>query len=333
MYELHTAIDNNVFETKDEVNKFMDRYISENKKDKAKKNLSNSPPDKVAQLIMYEAFNATSSKKRISLAKKALSIYDKCCDAYNVLAEESKTEDEAFEYYEKGLKAGEELLLSYEPNAPAGEYWMDIKMRPFLRTLAGFIDLLWESELHEKSIEFAFFLLKLNKMDNQGIRFKLAYRLISLRRFEETRKLFNDYNNDTSFDTFWARFLLNLAENGITKSTMRAFEKAVKYNPTILGYLTDNYKIPEKVPEYFSPGSKEESIVTMINFDPCVKDSELFVKILLVLYMNLKDKMMTKEIPEVQGKDIDMINTMIKEFEDILKDPDKLKEINESMDY
>ena len=42
-----------------------------------------------AQEVMYEAWDRTTSRSRIALAHKALTISPLCADAYNLLAEEA----------------------------------------------------------------------------------------------------------------------------------------------------------------------------------------------------------------------------------------------------
>ena len=44
---------------------------------------------------MYDACERTTSRSRIALARKALTISSLCADAYNLLADEAKTPKEA----------------------------------------------------------------------------------------------------------------------------------------------------------------------------------------------------------------------------------------------
>jgi hypothetical protein len=65
-----------------------------------------NPVDR-AQEVMYQAWEAPSKKKRVSLAQKALEISLNCADAYCLLAEETaKGPQQAIDLYQKGVQAG-----------------------------------------------------------------------------------------------------------------------------------------------------------------------------------------------------------------------------------
>jgi hypothetical protein len=55
-----------------------------------------------AQDVMYEAWERTTSRSRIALARKALGISPLCADAYVLLAEEARSIKEARDYCAKG---------------------------------------------------------------------------------------------------------------------------------------------------------------------------------------------------------------------------------------
>jgi hypothetical protein len=65
-------------------------------------------PTEKAQGVMYEAWEQTTSRSRIALARKALGISPLCADAYVLLAEEAaRSVEEARDFYAKGVEAGE----------------------------------------------------------------------------------------------------------------------------------------------------------------------------------------------------------------------------------
>src|ERR1700746_2395265 len=63
-----------------------------------------------AQDVMYEAWDANTSRSRTPLARKSLDISSLCVDAYVLLAEEAGSIEEARDYYAKGVEAGELVL-------------------------------------------------------------------------------------------------------------------------------------------------------------------------------------------------------------------------------
>ena len=61
-----------------------------------------------AQDVMYEAWEQTTLRSRIALARKALGISPLCADAYVLLAEEAaRSVEEARDHYAIGVEAGE----------------------------------------------------------------------------------------------------------------------------------------------------------------------------------------------------------------------------------
>lgn len=83
-----------------------------------------SDPTDAAQDIMYEAWEATSRSKRISLARKALKVSPLCADAYVLLAEEEAgSVEEVLDCYQKGVAAGEEALGPDGFEEYAGRFW------------------------------------------------------------------------------------------------------------------------------------------------------------------------------------------------------------------
>ena len=63
-----------------------------------------------AQEVMYDAWARTTSRSRIALARKALTISPLCADAYNLLASEAKTPEAARDLYIRGVEAGQRAL-------------------------------------------------------------------------------------------------------------------------------------------------------------------------------------------------------------------------------
>ena len=95
-------------------------------------------PTGPAQAMMYEAWEQTSSRSRIALARKALGISPLCADAYVLLAEEAaRSPEEARDLYAKGVEAGE-LALGPEGFAEyEGEFWGFLETRPYMRARLG----------------------------------------------------------------------------------------------------------------------------------------------------------------------------------------------------
>src|SRR5215213_7787165 len=95
-------------------------------------------PTEKAQDVMYEAWEQTTARSRIALARKALGISPLCADAYVLLAEEAaRTVEEARDFYAKGVEAGELALGSEGFKEYEGEFWGFLETRPYMRARVG----------------------------------------------------------------------------------------------------------------------------------------------------------------------------------------------------
>jgi hypothetical protein len=100
-----------------------------------------------AQDVMYEAWERTTSRSRIALARKSLGISPVCADAYVLLAEEARSIEEARDLYAKGVEAGELALGPRGFKEYAGHFWGFLETRPYMRARAGLASTLLHSML------------------------------------------------------------------------------------------------------------------------------------------------------------------------------------------
>jgi tetratricopeptide (TPR) repeat protein len=128
-----------------------------------------------AQDVMYEAWEQTTPRSRIALARKALGISPLCADAYVLLAEEAvRSIEEARDYYAKGVEAGELALGPEGFKEYAGRFWGFLETRPYMRARAGLAGALLKLGDIDGALGHYRDMLKLNPNDNQGIRYVLA---------------------------------------------------------------------------------------------------------------------------------------------------------------
>jgi tetratricopeptide (TPR) repeat protein len=128
-----------------------------------------------AQQVMYDAWDQTDPRARVTLAHKALAISPLCADAYVLLAEEeAKSVQEALEYYRKGVEAGGQVLGPKRFKEYAGHFWGFLETRPYMRARAGLAATLNALGEVDAAISHYRDMLRLNPNDNQGIRYELA---------------------------------------------------------------------------------------------------------------------------------------------------------------
>lgn len=152
-----------------------------------------------AQEIIYDAWDASDRKRRISLAKKALELSPLCADAYVLLAQETARDlDEAIEIYRQGVEAGEKALGKAAFRDDVGHFWGLLETRPYMRARQGLAQTLWDKGLRDEAVTHYRDMLRLNPNDNQGIRYLLMDCLLILGRDDDAVKLIKRYKADSS---------------------------------------------------------------------------------------------------------------------------------------
>lgn len=141
MADIGRLLESQEFEDIDEVNAFLQQMIASGEPIPA---AAPRTPLEEAQELMYEAFEASSGKQRIKLAKKALSLSEDCADAYVLLAEESaRSLEEVRDLYAAGVEAGKRALGEEMFAETEGHFWGVVETRPYMRARAGLAGHLW----------------------------------------------------------------------------------------------------------------------------------------------------------------------------------------------
>jgi tetratricopeptide (TPR) repeat protein len=191
-----------------------------------------------AQDIMYDAWERTTSRSRIALAHKALTISPLCADAYNLLAEEAGSVQEARDLYARGVEAGELALGAEGFEGYAGHFWGFLETRPYMRARAGLAIALIKLGDETAAIEHFRAMLKLNPNDNQGIRYLLLGCLLRCDDAAAVKKLLAAYKDEWSACWLYTRALIafrdgQAAEKKITRLVQDAWS-ANQHVPAIL---------------------------------------------------------------------------------------------------
>ncbi|MDI6764492.1 MAG: tetratricopeptide repeat protein [Thermodesulfobacteriota bacterium] len=218
-------------------------------------------PLRKAQDIMYDAWEISDPKRRIALARRALEISPDCADAYALFAEETASSlTEALNLYRQGVEAGERALGKDAFEEDVDHFWSILETRPYMRARAGLAECCWASGRHEEAIQHYKDMLRLNPNDNQGIRDLLMPRLIEMGRDEEAEVLFKEYQDDGMASWIYSRALLDFRKIGDSEISRNSLKAAVKKNNHIPAYLLGRKKMPQSLPDYYSPGAETEAV-------------------------------------------------------------------------
>ena len=213
-----------------------------------------------AQGIMYEAWDERNPAKRITLAQKALKISKNCADAYVLLAEEKASNlQEAFDYYQEGIQAGQRALgeVYFEENT--GHFWGLLETRPYMRAMEGAASCLWQLGRKEEALQTYSEMLRLNPGDNQGIRYALVDLLLGLNRESDLEKLLKEYEGDWTAVWLYTQALLAYQKRGDSEKARRALQEALEQNRFVPEYLTGKKRVPNRMPDYIGMGEDTEA--------------------------------------------------------------------------
>lgn len=248
------------FKTKEEAQKFLNSLIGK----KVPEINMHKTPERLAQDLIYDAFEKTDINEICQLAHKALEIYPDCADAYCLLADyEAKNDEEALELYLKGEQAGRKTLGEVFIKENSGELWGCISARPYMRAMWGVAEYLWILGRRDESIKKCKEMLELNVNDNQGVRYLLCYYLCAEKRFKEADEFMNKgiYKNDYGIEWFYNRPLVEFSLNGDTKKARDLVYEALRRNLFVLLLISGLIKMPSEIPETFAIKSIDEAII------------------------------------------------------------------------
>ncbi len=212
-----------------------------------------------AQEVIYQALEATG-KRRVTLARKALTLSPDCADAYVLLAEATRDPREAQALYEHGVEAGERALGPRPFKEDVGHFWGIIETRPYMRARQGLAEVLWVLGKRQDAIGHATDLLRLNPGDNQGIRYLLANWLLAEGEDDALERLLTAYPDEGSAVWAYTRALWTFRRKGAGAGATRALKAALRTNPHVPFYLFGLRELPEELPGYIGMGDESEAV-------------------------------------------------------------------------
>ncbi|MDN3019039.1 SEC-C metal-binding domain-containing protein [Paenibacillus sp. BSR1-1] len=222
------------------------------------KKISRSAQERARNMI-YDAMQ-TEGKHRYKLAEEALKLNPDCADAYVILAEKTKSLEEAILLYEKGIQAGERELGKAFFKENSGYFWGLVETRPFMRAKLHYAESLsLLGKIPEAATQYEE-LLELNPMDNQGVRYSLFVAYIDLGEMNKARVLLEQYEEESA-QYYYNKLLLELHNNGFTANAAKLLKAAKKENKHVISYLTGRKLLPAYTPEFYGFGDENEAIV------------------------------------------------------------------------
>jgi len=213
-----------------------------------------------AQEVIYQALE-TSGKRRLDLARRALTISPDAADAYVLLAEAATDPQEARRLLEQGVQAGERALGAEAFQEDVGHFWGIVETRPYMRARQGLAEVLWHVGACAAAIGHLQDMLRLNPGDNQGLRYLLAGWLLAVGDDAALERLLASYPDDGGAHWAYTRALHAFRQHGAGPQADGALRQAVTANPHVPLYLLGAKPFPAQPPDYYGIGDENEAVV------------------------------------------------------------------------
>ena len=188
-----------------------------------------------ARNLIYDAYQS-DGQQRYKLAEEAITLNPNCSDAYVILAEKTKSLEEAILLYEKGIQAGERELGKAFFKENKGHFWGLIETRPFMRAKLHYAEALsLFGKINEAILQYEE-LLELNPMDNQGVRYSLFVAYLDAGDNKKASNLLYQYEEESA-QTSYNKLLLEIQERGFTAKAAKLLKEAKKENKYVISYF------------------------------------------------------------------------------------------------
>lgn len=212
-----------------------------------------------ARALLESASNSEDPAEQRSLIRQALDLWPDYVDAHIELAELANTLGDAETHWQHAVEAGRRHLgLDSDPGREI-KFWLDPETRPYMRALAGLVNINERLRNFEAALAGCRELLLLDPDDHQGQRFVLLRLLMSFDRDDEAASLIERYPDDMA-DTLYTSALLNFRRHGRGDTADRALKKALRNNRHVSQYLLGQVPLPSIELMPFSPGDEMEAI-------------------------------------------------------------------------
>jgi hypothetical protein len=221
-----------------------------------------------ANQLAEQAWEEDEVNDRLRLAYRALEISPDCTEAYLVLAYETETPEEAQEWLEKAVQAGERALGQKFIEENKGDLWYWREARPYLRALDGLAENLEALGQVEEALAQYTALLSLNEEDHQGARYQALRLLLRLEHDVDAQNLIKKYEADGSAAWAYSSALLIFRQRGEQASSRKTLKKAIQINPYVPAYLIGVKTLPTEEPEAIGFGDDSEAIQYVLDHYP-----------------------------------------------------------------
>lgn len=231
-----------------------------------------TPADR-AEALCQQAINAFG-RRRIQLAKQALTEDPTHVEANLLLAESTRPADRRIELFRGAMETAKKKLGSMMEEE-VGHFWGITDTRPFMRACHGLAASLHEAGQTNEAIEQYQEMLHLNPDDNQGVRYEVIPLMIVHNREEEAVKLLDSYREETAL-WHYMNSLAAFRRSGRSASSKKAMRSAFRANEHVAELMQSN--APPLHPDSYALGSPEEAAICISELADAWDETEGYVQ-------------------------------------------------------
>jgi len=151
----------------------------------------------------------------------------------------------------------------------AGCFWQELATRPYMRARLGLAMTFWDQGSLTGAEKNFYELLRLNKNDNQGVRYTLLQFHAISEEWEKAHALISNgnYPDDCAAEWLYTKALTAYA---LIKPEAEAFlNTAMRTNPFVPDYLLGKEPIPRRLPDKIGLGDETEAFSYAADFIEC----------------------------------------------------------------
>lgn len=211
-----------------------------------------------ADELFYAAMDTTDAEDRATYLLAALVKNPSHIDALVELAQLYEDDDTAFLILKRAIEYCEEDLQD-ELRNDVGEFWGLHHTRPFMRAKQALAERYFEAgNLTNAAFEMEE-MLRLNPLDNQGMRWMLMEVYCRMNRLDDAERLRQKYPDEGVPFLPFTDLLIRFQKEGDSPNLRTSLREQSNCNPHIVSRLLDPSLISYEPIALFSPGSPEEA--------------------------------------------------------------------------
>ncbi len=208
----------------------------------------NLMPQLLAREYVLEARKAKSPEKAREHLETALQLDPNCPEACLELAALSDTAEASMMWYQKSMDAtkalfGEkrmaELMEAFRSNP-----WQQVETHTYFKAKVNLAEKLFRTGYYEVAILHFQELLALDPKDDLQLRHYLLTSLLCENRLEDAMQLIRQFPNELSATWYFCRAFLRFKQDGDSRRSRRALNRAFQRNLWVPVYLLGMEKMP-----------------------------------------------------------------------------------------